>query len=184
MPPADPTLPWSVLCLPKRGNSEDEYEDAWAGDPAAGRFAVADGASESSFAGLWAQLLAEGFLSAPRPEDMPRWLAGPERRWAAEVMGLELPWYAEMKREQGAFATFARPGRIAADGGSARQMAGGGRRRQLFVPGAPGTAGESFPIRKAADFGKRAAPARLARRAGRRRRNTPPAPSRPATACC
>ena len=33
-------LRWNVLFLPKRGNSEDEYEDAWAVDPALGRFAV------------------------------------------------------------------------------------------------------------------------------------------------
>src|SRR4051812_43359187 len=96
---------WTVLCLPKQGNTEEEYEDAWAADPSRGRFAVADGASETSFAGRWAQLLTEGFLGAERPLDVPEWLAGPRRRWAAEVMGLELPWYAEMKREEGAFAT-------------------------------------------------------------------------------
>src|SRR5207248_1347940 len=28
------------------------------------------------------------------------------RQWAAEVDGLPLPWYAELKRELGAFATF------------------------------------------------------------------------------
>ncbi len=53
MLPADSMPRWGVLCLPKRGNTEDEYEDAWAVDPARGRFAVADGASETSFAGRW-----------------------------------------------------------------------------------------------------------------------------------
>ena len=105
MPSADRTPRWNVLCLPKRGNTEDEYEDAWAADPARGRFAVADGASETSFAGRWAQLLAEAFLTAARPPEPAGWLDEPRRLWAAEVMGLELPWYAEMKREQGAFAT-------------------------------------------------------------------------------
>jgi len=42
---------WRALGLPKRGHSAEEYEDAFAGDPKVGRFAVADGASESSFAG-------------------------------------------------------------------------------------------------------------------------------------
>ncbi len=152
MPPADPP-PWCVLCAPKRGNSEDEYEDAWAADPAAGRFAVGDGASESSFAGRWAQLLTEAFLAAPRPQDLPGWLEGPRRRWSAEVMGLELPWFAEMKREQGAFATLLglgvlrptadRPGkwRAVAVGDSCLVRVRRGRRVQ------------SFPIRKAVDFG-------------------------------
>src|SRR6202790_423862 len=105
MPLSEPPR-WGVLCLPKHGNSEDEDEDAWAADPDRGRFAIADGASESSFAGRWAQLLTEAFLAAPRPSDLPEWLAEPQRRWSAEVLGVELPWYAEMKREQGAFATF------------------------------------------------------------------------------
>ena len=29
-------LRWNVLMLPKRGHTEDEYEDAWAVDPASG----------------------------------------------------------------------------------------------------------------------------------------------------
>ncbi len=106
MLPTHSTLRWNVLCLPKHGNAEDEYEDAWAADPARGRFAVADGASETSFAGRWAQLLTDGYLEAARSSAVEEWLPAPRRRWAAEVMGLELPWYAEMKREQGAFATF------------------------------------------------------------------------------
>jgi hypothetical protein len=101
-----PPLRWLALHLPKGGHSEDEYEDAWAARPSAGRFAVADGASESSFAGLWARELTEGFVAAPRPCDVPSWLGAPRRRWSEAVMGLELPWYAEMKRDQGAFAAF------------------------------------------------------------------------------
>jgi hypothetical protein len=102
---ADPPLRWGALSLPRRGYTRDEYEDAWAADPAAGRFAVADGASESAFAGLWARLLVEGFVAASRPGDLAGWLDGPRRRWSAEVSGPELPWYGEIKRAQGAFAT-------------------------------------------------------------------------------
>ena len=106
MAAAAPPLRWSVLRLPKHGNTAAEYEDAWAVDAAAGRFAVADGASESSFAARWAQLLTEGFIAAARPAALGTWLAGQRRHWLEEVNGLELPWYAEIKREQGAFATF------------------------------------------------------------------------------
>ena len=105
MASTDP-LRWSVLRLPKHGNTDFEYEDAWAVDAAAGRFAVADGASETSFSGWWAQMLTEGFIAAARPAVLSEWLDGPRRLWLEEVNGLELPWYAEIKREQGAFATF------------------------------------------------------------------------------
>jgi Protein phosphatase 2C len=105
MQPADPPLCWRVLHLPKHGHTAEEYEDAWAADPAAGRFAIADGASESAFANLWARLLTDGFLAARRPRDLAGWLGDARRHWLAEVMGLELPWYAEMKRAEGSFAT-------------------------------------------------------------------------------
>ena len=48
----------------RRGHRPEEYEDAFASDDAAGRYAVADGDTESCFAGLWARLLAEGFVRA------------------------------------------------------------------------------------------------------------------------
>ena len=44
MPADELPLRWSVLSLPKYGNSEEEYEDAWNADPVRGRFAIADGA--------------------------------------------------------------------------------------------------------------------------------------------
>jgi protein phosphatase 2C-like protein len=90
-----------AFSLPRRGHAADEYEDAFAADPAAGRFAVADGASESSFAGQWARLLVEGFVCPS-----PGWLGAARQTWAARVDGQSLPWYAEAKRDDGAFATF------------------------------------------------------------------------------
>src|SRR3954452_15093376 len=99
-------LTWRSFALPKRGHRAEEYEDACAAAPAAGRFAVADGASESSFAGLWARLLVEGFVKeAQKPWEETSWLQPLHQRWSAEVNGRPLPWYAEMKRQEGAFAT-------------------------------------------------------------------------------
>jgi hypothetical protein len=60
---------WSSFSLHKDGNRPDEYEDAFAGNPKVGRFAVADGASESSFAALWAKLLVDG-STLPQPKTM------------------------------------------------------------------------------------------------------------------
>jgi hypothetical protein len=100
-------LRWQGFAVPKRGNSAEEYEDAFAGNPKAGRFAVADGASESSFASLWAKLLVDGFTQPPPGRTARKhWLGPLRQRWAAEVGKLELPWYAEAKRALGAEATF------------------------------------------------------------------------------
>src|SRR5438874_6594596 len=106
MPLVRKPLPWHAFHLPKRGNSLEEYEDAFAGSAEQGRFAVADGASESSFAGLWARLLVEGFVKeAKKPWEETDWLKPLHQRWVAEVNRQPLPWYAEMKRQEGAFAT-------------------------------------------------------------------------------
>jgi hypothetical protein len=105
MHPADSSLRWLALSVPKRGHADHESEDAWRGCPRLGRFAVADGASESCFAALWARLLTEGFIAVRRPRDLGSWLEASRRQWFAEVMPLALPWYAEIKREEGAFAT-------------------------------------------------------------------------------
>jgi len=96
---------WRSFHLHKDSNEPDEYEDAFAGNAAAGRFAVADGASESSFASLWAKLLVEGFIAA-RGRTTLNWLAPLQKRWAEAVDHLELDWFGEEKRDQGAFATF------------------------------------------------------------------------------
>jgi hypothetical protein len=120
--------------LARRGNSLAEYEDAWAADEAAGRYAVADGASESCFAGPWARLLVEGFVgdcpnfsgtvrdhaahgarvgesgTVPFSDaEADRWLASLpalQEQWNSAVRGRALPWYAQLGVEQGAFATF------------------------------------------------------------------------------
>jgi hypothetical protein len=99
---------FQALWRPKRGHTVEEFEDAFAGDPEAGRFAIADGASESSFAGRWANLLVQDFVRAPNlpsGASLPR-LPALQQRWAAEVGARPLSWYAETKYQLGAFATF------------------------------------------------------------------------------
>jgi hypothetical protein len=92
--------------LPKRGNSIDEYEDAaypfefFEAEVTEFKCAVADGATETSFAALWAQLLVEGFAQKHPLKEM-------RARWNADVRQRELPWYAEEKLEKGAYAALA-----------------------------------------------------------------------------
>jgi hypothetical protein len=149
-----PPLRWQTLWLPKRGHAVEEYEDAHAGDGGSGRFAVADGAAESSFAGLWARLLVENFVRPATPVPENDWLAPLRESWARAVGGRELPWYAETKVQEGAFATFlglvVEPGtgrggkgrwRAVAVGDSCVFHTGGGRLRR------------AFPVRRARQFG-------------------------------
>lgn len=101
------SMRWASFRVPKHGNQAEEYEDAAAANAEAGRFAVADGASESSFAGLWAQLLVEGFVKPmAKPAAGSNWVEPLQKSWATQVDGKSLPWYAEDKRSLGAFATF------------------------------------------------------------------------------
>jgi Protein phosphatase 2C len=146
-------LPWRALRTPKRGHTDAEYEDAWAANPQAGRFAVADGASETSYAELWARFLAESFVAARQPWETQDWLSGPRQRWSAAVDGLDLPWYGEMKREQGAFATLLG---LAVRSPAPHQP---GRWRALAVGDSclvrcrNGQRPRSFPLSKSAEFG-------------------------------
>src|SRR4051794_30780451 len=94
------TIHWRSFQLPKRGHTAAEYEDACAGDATTGRFAVADGASESSHAELWARLLAEAYVAGGANGDQ-NWLAGTRQRWAQEVDGPTLSWFAEIKSQEG-----------------------------------------------------------------------------------
>ena len=89
--------------LQKLGNSKDEFEDAFAPEADQSqevdlfRCAVTDGATESSFAGIWANLLAKGFVDQVS-------LGILKEKLKSEVSQKELSWFAEEKAKSGAFA--------------------------------------------------------------------------------
>lgn len=107
-----------VLWGPKAGNRTDEYEDAFwpprtinrtinrSGSRGGRfRFAVADGATETSFAGLWARRLVRAYGSGCfAGGDWLEQLRREQAAWQAEVLQKPLPWYAEEKARGGAFA--------------------------------------------------------------------------------
>ena len=102
---------------PKAGNSETEQQDRYfaqlddAGycDASLQRFAIADGATEAIFSGPWAQLLAEAWgehrldLSGELQPQLEPLIV----QWRHTVVADNLPWWAEQKIENGAFATLA-----------------------------------------------------------------------------
>jgi|SRR5579863_9658690 len=100
-----------VFSLPKSGNSVDEYEDAYwprqiSNSTGLVYLAVADGATETSFSGLWARLLASAYGRGSLTE--ATWnddLGGIRRVWQRAVGQKSLPWYAEEKLRLGAFSS-------------------------------------------------------------------------------
>lgn len=99
------------LWLPKSGNQNSEYEDAfWPAHPGMRdgtqfRFAVADGATETSFSGVWARQLARSFGTGRlHLESIETVMAVEQSRWQDFVRSKTLPWYAEEKALQGAFS--------------------------------------------------------------------------------
>jgi len=100
-----------VFSRPKAGNAPEEYEDAAAigDDRWPLRAAVADGATETSYSRLWAEILTsglaeEGIPSADRLTTiLPQWQA----QWDQDVNERieDMPWYGAEKAADGAFAT-------------------------------------------------------------------------------
>jgi hypothetical protein len=102
----------SSVWLSKAGNQPDEYEDAfWPTRPNTRasrviRYAVADGATEASFSGLWAAMLVRAFGRGQIPPSRLLDAIAPlQRTWRSEVARKPLPWYAEEKLRSGAFSS-------------------------------------------------------------------------------
>ena len=95
--------------LPKAGLSSSECEDAFAIRQDLLRFCVADGATEGFDSRRWAKLLAKHWVCTNRlltREELDLWMKRLgerlQHRWSKQV----LPWYAEEKARNGAFAAF------------------------------------------------------------------------------
>ena len=97
-----------IFWLPRRGNSPAEYEDACAANDAAGRYAVADGASEGCFTDLWARLLVKDFVDrADCPAgEWPVSLSEPRGNGTPTFAVERSPGTPNLGCEQGACAAF------------------------------------------------------------------------------
>lgn len=102
--------------IPKGGNAWSEYEDAFYPDDLRLQTwqdefhcAVADGATETSFSGIWAQMLTGAFGRGLFPcDDFGQWqepLLRLRQDWWLGISQRSLPWYAEEKLRAGAFST-------------------------------------------------------------------------------
>jgi len=157
------TLRLRALHAPKEGNTEREYEDAFAAQklaPATGgapptsfTVAVSDGASSSVFAREWARLLVADFSRGPFPPagEAGARIAALGKTWRQQVQSGKLPWYAEEKLTQGSHAsllvvTWDLTGKRTF---SARALGDS----CLFVVRGGDRLCHAFPVTRAADFG-------------------------------
>jgi hypothetical protein len=98
----------------KSGNSIDENEDNIL-EPSKSeiefetlvKFAISDGATESSFSREWSDLLVSAYKDKPFDKaHLSETVNAISFLWQSMANAIELPWYAEQKAETGAFATF------------------------------------------------------------------------------
>jgi hypothetical protein len=101
-----------VFWAPKEGNRDTEYEDAfWPPGPldskgASFRFAVSDGATETSYSKIWAKQLVRAYSKGLFDNDRIRKSVSElQARWSEIVRRRPLPWYAEESVRRGAFAS-------------------------------------------------------------------------------
>jgi Protein phosphatase 2C len=149
-----------MFSAPKAGHSAQEYEDAScvASDLKQGgaisRYAVADGATETSFAGAWARALVmaycQGLLSGEQAEST---LGTLRQAWIDSVSGLSLPWFAEEKAQQGASATLCGLTLTAGRGGKSCKWQAQAIGDSCLVQVRKNAVICSFPLGKAAEFG-------------------------------
>lgn len=98
-----------LLQLPKRGCAISTCEDKFASneDEQGRRYALADGASDTIYAGFWAELLVEAYRKQPvfDAAEWLEWLRPLRQAWSERVDKLELSWPNEHRRPDGAGAT-------------------------------------------------------------------------------
>jgi hypothetical protein len=143
----DPSLRWRHFLVPKSGHAADECEDAVAGDPIVGRFAIADGASESYAAGDWARLLVSAFVKRGPVDD---WLDEPRNEWQKATAGGAVSWYAEEKFTLGGHATFLGVSFRMTSAGIAWDAIAAGDACLLYIR--EGACVLSFPLSRSSEF--------------------------------
>ncbi|WP_179862279.1 protein phosphatase 2C domain-containing protein [Longibacter salinarum] len=109
--PGSPVADSVAVTLPKAGHDEDENEDAFVvrDETFPVRAAVADGATEAVYSGVWADLLTRQ-IAALDDWSGTGWddavhAARSEWQTVVDAEPVDVPWYVAEKREQGAFAT-------------------------------------------------------------------------------
>lgn len=93
----------------KIGNTPNEYEDAFAINPGRGKLAVADGASDSIFSGLWARSLVNSYvesdLSITSESFVEDLVSAARIKWHTDIEWDKLRLFVKNKAINGSFST-------------------------------------------------------------------------------
>ena len=143
---------------PKAGNTEGEYEDAYAisdADAPLVRLAVADGATDATFAKAWADLLTAdyvaGRIAAQTLSERTQALA---QEWLRQVERQPLPWYAQAKIAQdGSFAALLGVSVTVETGDYSALAVGDCALLHTRAEGDSARIVAAFPLTRSADFG-------------------------------
>jgi hypothetical protein len=109
-------ISWISFSIPKAGNTEGENEDAvfpiagmgHNGHDDVASFIVADGATQTSFSGIWANSLTSYCSQTKLSEfNFYRAVEKAQQEWQQSLKGMELPWHAQEKFLQGAYSALA-----------------------------------------------------------------------------
>jgi len=105
--------------MQKMGNGPNENEDSFSYNIEKGKFAIADGVSDSCFSKLWGEILTNFFVNSDyslfsfegSPDKLRYKILLPilkhsQEEWNKRIDWKNLPWYVERKARMGAFATF------------------------------------------------------------------------------
>ncbi len=92
--------------IQKIGNKPDEYEDSFSYDIASGRFAMADGASESAYSGLWARSLTSAYVSHYSGSSLIPVIETARKQWLNGIRWDGMKWFVRNKVMRGSYSTF------------------------------------------------------------------------------
>lgn len=107
----------NVLWLQKDGYSKEEYEDSYCPKRISKKkfrylegdyfhFAIADGATETSFSKIWANILVHAYCSGKfESENLISNFIQIQKKWKNQLSKKSLPWYAEEKLKMGAYSS-------------------------------------------------------------------------------
>lgn len=101
-----------ILSEAKYGDPDSKSDDFVHGTDNNGTtpmlIAIADGTSEAIYSGVWAELLVKGFTNDSKAfkDNFEEWHEKLSSNWVERCQKIEIPWYHELKFQQGSFSTF------------------------------------------------------------------------------
>ena len=100
-------IKWYAASIPKSCNRLDENEDTNGEISRLDFFqcALSDGATRSSFSGVFARNLVESCVNSQKTDSFQEIIHRSRSKWKTTIGTLDLPWHAQEKLKEGAFAT-------------------------------------------------------------------------------